>query len=236
LINASTFYLHWYVDEDSEFFNEYHNHHCSLIFSAMLTAINVSFFGVFYWFDGTEIGPVFLRNDPSKDSDSLITLEQDHGQTFETLQSLSDPDVHRVIILFGALCRNGESVVVDEYLKGVMHIRMNYYDINFHREAFANFYRVIEYLVTNRILGKRKLKNELTEISKVLINFGADEQLCESFKEIYKRRGSQIMHAQLEPEPVKFEEVLIVKTVCDLLMTKHYNAVAEKWRVEKLSH
>ena len=53
LIDKATFFLHWQVDEDSDLFSEHHDFHCSLVFSAMLAAINIASLGLFTWQDGT---------------------------------------------------------------------------------------------------------------------------------------------------------------------------------------
>ena len=225
-VSRSTFHLVWDVPEDSELFNEYHDHHCFLVFSAMLAAINIASLGLFSWHDGTEIGPIYIR----EESSNLVTLSVDHQQKYENIRELTQREVHDALILFGALCRESEHVIVNEYLKGVMHLCMSYYDLNFHREAFGNFYRVIEYLVTNRILGKRKLKNELNQLQQVFRDFGADEKLISEFKNIYAIRSAQVMHAQIQPEKVSFDEALMVKTFCDLLLNKYYLKIAETWR------
>lgn len=228
-IGSNTFHLLWDVPEDSELFSEHHDHHCFLIFSAMLAAINIASLGLFSWHDGTEIGPIYIREESSK----LVTLSTDHQQKYENIRELTEREVHDALILFGALSPESEHVIVNEYLKGVMHLCMSYYSINFHREAFSNFCRVIEYLVTNRILGKRKLKNELVQLQKVFRDFGADEELISEFKNIYAIRSAQVMHAQIQPEKVSFDEVLIVKTFCDLLLNKYYRRIAESWRKDR---
>lgn len=225
-IGSSTFHLVWDVPEESELFSEHHDHHCFLIFSAMLAAINIASLGLFSWHDGTEIGPIYIREESSK----LVTLSTDHQQKYENIRELTEREVHDALVLFGALSPESEHVIVNEYLKGVMHLCMSYYNINFHREAFSNFYRVIEYLVTNRILGKRKLNNELIELQKVFRAFGADEELISEFKKIYAIRSAQVMHAQIQPEKVSFDEALAVKTFCDLLLNKYYRKIAESWR------
>jgi len=233
VINDHTFHLIWNVSEDSEFFNENHDHHCSIVFNTMLAAINITSLGLFSWHDGTEIGPIYVRGDSVNEPSKIITLSANHQQEYEKLRELTENDIHDALILFGALSPEKEHIIVVEYLKGIMHLSMSYYDINFHREAFGNFYRVIEHIVTNRILGKRKLKNELVEIQQAFRDLGADETLISEFKNVYVKRSSQIMHAQIKPEPVSFDEAVIAKTFCDLLLHKFYRKIAEKWRKEK---
>jgi hypothetical protein len=63
----------------------------------------------------------------------------------------------------------------------------------------------------------------------VLSDLGADETLLTAFRNVYIKRGSQVMHAQLQPETIDFEEVTIVKTFCDLLLNKYYRGIADEW-------
>jgi hypothetical protein len=225
IIDKSLFKLVWTVSENSKLFNEFHDHHCYVTFSAMLASLNIVSLGLFSWHDGVEISPIYER----KEHNQLVALTSNHHQKYESLRKLSEQDVHDAVIIFGAICREKEEVVVSEYLKGIMHLSMSYYEINFHREAFGNFYRVIEYIVTNRFLKKRKLSSELKDITKVLSDLGADETLLTAFRNVYIKRGSQVMHAQLQPETIDFEEVTIVKTFCDLLLNKYYRGIADEW-------
>ncbi|MCF1458254.1 MAG: hypothetical protein LPH21_12070 [Shewanella sp.] len=230
VINERAFHLIWNVSENSDLFNKYHDHHCSIAFSSMLAAINIASLGLFSWHDGTDMGPIYARVSSEENKPKFITLQADHKQEYENIRELTEKETHDALILFGSMAREKEQIVVVEYIKGVMHLSSSYYDINFHREAFANFYRVIEYVVTNRIICKRKLSNELLEIQDVFKGYGVDEKLSAEFKEVYIKRGSQIMHAQLEPESVSFDDAVIAKTFCDFLLNKYYRNIAEEWR------
>lgn len=234
IINNNMFHLIWDVSEDSEIFTENHDHHCSIVFSAMLAAINIASLGLFSWQDGTDIGPIYVRAGSTGEPSNIITLSANHQQEYEKLRELTEKDIHDALILFGALCPEKEHIIVVEYLKGIMHLCMSYYDIDFHREAFGNFYRVIEHVVTNRVLCKQKLKNELLELQQVFRGMGADEELVSEFKKVYEKRSSQIMHAQIQPESVSFDEALIAKTFCDFLLNKYYRNIAERWRKERV--
>lgn len=228
IIDDSLFNLIWDVAESSEFFSEFHDHHCSVVFNTMLAALNIATYGLFTWHDGTQIGPIFIRGVTG--DEKVVSFSQDHQQQYDRIDVFTEKNVHDALLLFGSLTREADGMVVVEYLKGVMHLSMSFYDINFHREAFGNFYRVIEYMVTNRILKKKKLNNEFAEIQKVYRNYGADETLIADFKAIYKKRGSQIMHAQLQPENISFDEALSTKIFCDILLRKYFINAANNWR------
>lgn len=227
VINEQLFELAWNIDKNSDLYNEHHDHHCSIMFNCFLAALNISSLGLFSWHDGAEINPILLR---SSEQQKVLTISQDHKQEYTEIRELTELEIHNALILFPALSKPNEKVILDEYLKGVMHLNINFYDINFHREAFGNFYRVIEFIATNRILGKRKLKNELFELESVFKDYGIDSTLLAAFKEVYIKRGSQVMHAQLQPESISFDDVLIAKAFSDILLTKYYINIAENWR------
>jgi hypothetical protein len=227
VINENLLELAWEIDQESELYNEYHDHHCSIMFNSFLASLNISSLGLFYWHDGTEISPVLLRG---SEEQKIFTIHQDHKQRYEVLRDLTENDVKNALIFFPVLSKSHDKAILDEYLKGIMLLSISFYDINFHREAYSNFYRLIEFIVTNRILGKQKLKKELYEMESVFRNHGVDDKLLAEFKEVYIKRGSQVMHAQLQPEAISFDDVIIAKSFADILLNKYCRNIAEDWR------
>jgi hypothetical protein len=60
---------------------------------------------------------------------------------------------------------------------------LDFFDIPFRKEAFANFYRSFEYFVTNRILKTKKLKNELKQFKEVLQSLDLKPEVVQMFAE-----------------------------------------------------
>jgi hypothetical protein len=112
-------------------------------------------------------------------------------------------------------------------LKGLIHLSLNYPGTHFEKDAFSNFYRTFEHLVTNRLLGKKKLKNELKEMSAVLSTLGLSSELLEEFRKLYVIRGSQAMHSQHIPELTSREDTMKMKVFTDVVIYKVYKPLWE---------
>jgi hypothetical protein len=129
--------------------------------------------------------------------------------------------------LYGALANEKTDELVSEYLKGLIHLSLNYPGTHFEKDAFSNFYRTFEHLVTNRLLGKKKLKNELKEMSAVLSTLGLSSELLEEFRKLYVIRGSQAMHSQHIPELTSREDTMKMKVFTDVVIYKVYKPLWE---------
>jgi hypothetical protein len=129
-------------------------------------------------------------------------------------------------MIFGSLCREGDQTFRREYLKGIAHINAGFGDLSFHREAFGNFYRALEYFVTARVLKKSNLPNELRDIKEGLRKVGMRPELVDEFTSLYKIRSEQIMHAQKTPKEIDFDDVIKMKVFSDYALHKYFKANA----------
>lgn len=229
-IEKDRFILVWDTTNRPDLQSEYEWFHAHITFSSFLAALNIATLGIFSWSEGLNVGPIYGQYDPETNKSQLITLNQDHRQEVEEKKYLTDLDIENTIILFRLLAQEEESFSRSEYLKGIIHLRISHYDINFHREAFSNFYRSFEYFVTQKVLKITKLKNELKEMQGVLSAYGVKGDLLDEFKEMYKLRSSQIMHAQNEQVAITYDDAKKIKAYADLLMHSYYRNEAEEIR------
>ena len=98
------------------------------------------------------------------------------------------------------------------------------------RAPYTSMQRCTEYFATQRVLGLKRLKNEAKQIREALTSIGADDDLAEMFTVVYAIRSAQAAHAQNEPKPLTFDDVVKAKTFADLLMAKTYAKDAHAWR------
>ena len=61
---------------------------------------------------------------------------------------------------------------------------LSFADINFDKEAFANFYRSFEYFITRKILQVKMLKKEVMDLSKGLRMSGLSDEFIVEFESI----------------------------------------------------
>lgn len=140
---------------------------------------------------------------------------------------ITESEVLNSLLLYGALAREKNDELVSEYLKGLVHLNLNYPGAHFEKDAFANFYRAFEHLVTGRMLKQRKLKNELRQILGSLSSMGLGSGVQSEFKELYEVRGSQAMHAQLPPNRVDRETSMKMKVFADVVFFHVFKPVWE---------
>jgi hypothetical protein len=133
-------------------------HQAHHVIKAFLVALNAATLGMFYWSADPWVHPIFTLSD---DLEGVVnsrtrTLMVTSSDTFETLKPLDENELQNAIIIFGILARERSIDLESEYSKGLLLLRMNFYDINFRREAFLCFYRAFENFVATRLL---KVKN-----------------------------------------------------------------------------
>jgi hypothetical protein len=105
---------------------------------------------------------------------------------------------------------------------------MNFFDMNFKREAVLCFYRSLEYFVASKILAVKHLSNEVRQIQEALKRIAAsDQEMLDEFKAIYKVRSSQVAHSQGVQREITIDEVFKLKVFLDFLMHKSYIAEAD---------
>ena len=131
-------------------------------------------------------------------------------------------------LIRASLAKEKNNELVAEYLKGLIHLALNYPRTHFEKDAFANFYRTFEHLVTNKLLNKIKLENEFKEISEALSKLGLGEEMLDEFRKMYILRCSQAMHSQIEPQKISREDTLKRKVFTEVIIYRAYKPIWEK--------
>jgi hypothetical protein len=199
------------------------------IISTFLVALNIATLGLFAWTrNETHPFPQYSLLDPA-DPPTVKILLQKPEIPFATgpKDELTEEEIRKSALLFGALAREPVSDVGREYLKGLYHLTTLIYDVEFRKDAFGNFYRALEFFISDRVLRVRRLENELRDIQKALRDLGFSDVIVEEFRELYKIRSEQVMHAQRGLGSVDWEAVGKMKTFTDAVMHKVYQPVWE---------
>ena len=209
--------------------------HTHISASCFLIGLCIASVGFFTWKEGPSFHPLYSLLDPgtTDQSSSIIISQESDEPMYDEVRPLTESVVQSCILVYGALMRDKQKIWRMEYLKGILHCTASHLDINFNRDAFMNFYRCAEFFATQRVLGLKRLKNEAKQIKEALIKVGADEDLSNMFTAVYAIRSAQAAHAQNEPQPVSFDDVLKAKTFADLLMAKIYAKEAHDWRLAR---
>lgn len=204
--------------------------------SSFLIALNIGTMGYFSWRMQPSLDPMYhVREKNNVESVRVISLIKEKTIDFGVIEEFSRKEVMNTTIVLGALLRDRDSHPRADYLKGLIHISVSHFDLDFYREAFGNFYRALETTVTRRILKKKKLGNEVKDIQQALEEVGADEHLQAAFKnEIYPIRSSQVAHAQKQQKAIDINDVIKTKLLTDLVMYKTYIKEAEVWRKKSM--
>lgn len=133
------------------------------------------------------------------------------------------------VIILGSLLREKDQGFRREYLKGITHMNAGFADLLYYRESFANFYRSFEYFITNRILKQKKLKNQLKDLQNGIKAIGLKEDFQDEFRNLYRIRSEQVMHAQKEQKEIDTDDVFKIKTFTDFAYHKYYRKIADRW-------
>ena len=207
---------------DEKFANKSH-----AVFNLYIVALNVCTFGLFLSQDSKYLSPSYrFTNTEKKQVSGGIVIHEIFGENLSG-QVIDQNQIFESLWLYGALAKEKNDELVSEYLKGLIHLSLNYPGTHFEKDAFSNFYRTFEHLVTDRLLGKRKLKNELTEMSAALSTLGLSSESLEAFRKLYVIRGSQAMHSQCEPKPISREDTMKMKVFTDVVIYKAYKPLWE---------
>lgn len=199
--------------------------------SYLLMVFNLGTLGHFIWSrNEQDIYPQFSIVDPT-DNTAIKMLKHSPNKMFpvEELRDLTEEELRRTALLFIAIAKDPIKQVAQEYLKGVYHLSLEIFEMRFDREAFANFYRSLEFFITDRVLKVRKLDNEVQDIKRGIREIGLGEVLAEEFEDLYRTRSEQVMHAQREQVNLDRDSVLKMKMIADAVMNKVYEPI---WRDE----
>lgn len=213
-------------DTDSE---DKQLHHAHQVITAMLIAFNVAALGTFFWYDDPWVHPILHI---SEDFEGKIlhgnALVVTSDTTYKTLTEIQEFDIENTALIFGIIARESSNVLTGEYCRGLLLLRMNFYDLNFRREAFLCFYRAFEHFVATRLLCVKKLKNELRDLERGLSILTDAKDLISELKELYSIRSSQVAHSQIEQREITFEEVMKIKIFLDFVIHKTFKDHANR--------
>lgn len=199
-----------------------------ICFSNYIIALNIATLGHFFW---NWIGvPLSLyrfidQQNPKHGANIVLRIMK---QKEKEIEEITAKEIQKSALLYGALCKEDNPNVRKEYIKGIMHLSFEFFDIDFYKEAFGNFYRSFENFATERILKASKLNNELKDLQRVIINLGLGNDIAGEFGRLYKLRCNQIMHAQKKQVEIEINDALKMKTIQDVVLHKVYKPVWEK--------
>lgn len=203
-------------------------HHAHNVICALLVALNVGAIGSFYWYDDPWAHPVLgMAEDLEGRNSRHAALVVRSDTTHDELRPLEEHDLYATALIFGIVAREKSKVLTGEYCRGLLLLRMNFYDLNFRREAFLCFYRALEHFVAVRILGVKRLTKELIQLKQGLKKIGAPQDLLDEVREIYSIRSSQVAHAQGPQRDVTLDEVLKTKVFLDFVMHRTFKEQAD---------
>jgi hypothetical protein len=207
---------------EKDFINKSH-----AVFNIYIVAFNVCSMGLFLPQEQKHLSPEYsFTNTRTGVSGKGLVVQDVFDEDFAG-QEITEGQVLDAFWLYGALAKEKNEELIAEYLKGLVHLGLNYPGTHFEKDAFTNFYRIFEHLVTNKLLGKRKLQNELNQMSSVLATLGLSQDLLDEFKKMYILRGSQAMHSQINPMRISRENTLKMKAFTDVVIYKSYKPVWE---------
>jgi len=94
-----------------------------------------------------------------------------------------------------------------------LHLSLTFFNIDFYKEAFYNFYWCFENIVTNKVLQVEKLDKEVKDIEKEINKVGLKNIFTKQFiKSSYLIRSNQVMHAQKKQVNITLDDVYAIKT------------------------
>lgn len=189
-----------------------------------LVALNAATLGHFAW-DFEFISPIHYSMSHGARRDNHVLFQTPSTYKFDEPKLPITPElVWRSMKIMLALGQERNSPLVAEYTKGLYNLHQTFLNLNFINEAFANFYKALEYFCTAYYLKKESLGNEKKEIKAVLRDFGFEKEIVDSFDPIYVVRCNEIMHAQRGLKAVDVDHVVRLKIFLDSLLHKHYES------------
>jgi hypothetical protein len=197
--------------------------------SYFLMALNIGSLGHLDWETKIQATPIYSLFNHDLKQGVGIGSGGNYQYPPDAINPLTENDVKHSILIFGALSKENDQNVRKEYLKGLYHYGLDFFDISFRKEAFANFYRSFEFIVTNRILKTKKLKNELKQFKDVLQSLDLKPEVVQMFaEELYPLRSEQVMHSQRQQIEIEWEQVSKMKYLTDVTMQSAYRPIWEK--------
>lgn len=202
-------------------------HHGHQVINGLLIALNAGAIGSFYWHNDPWVHPVLTIADDLDGTNTRASAFVVGSDTaHEELKALDENDIYNAVLIFGIVAREESIVLRGEYCRGLLLLRMNFCELNFRREAFLCFYRALEHFVASRILGVKKLQNELRDLQRGLAKVGASHDIQHELRDLYVIRSSQVAHSQIGQREITLDEVLKIKVFLDFIMHKTFKEQA----------
>jgi hypothetical protein len=197
--------------------------------SALVMAINVASLGHFTWASKSTLYSPYVLTDPTaSDSTARVSIRAVQSASKVAIRKITEEEVRRTALLFIALAKERDDNVRAEYIKGIIHLGLDVYGMSFYKDAFANFYRSLEFLVTERILKVKNLANEQRDIQNALDSLGFSRDIVDEFGSLYRLRCGQVMHAQKKQTEIQVDDAHKMKVILDAVLFKLYRPVWEK--------
>jgi hypothetical protein len=204
-------------------------HDCNRVINAMLIALNVGALGTFTLEEDPWAHPILtVADDLSGLNWRKAALVINPETEYSERQQISDIHVEHSALIFGIIARERTPVLVREYLRGLLLMRLNILELNFRRESFLCFYRALEHFVANRILKVRKLSNELRDLQRAIRTLTSDEVLIEELRNVYRIRSSQVAHSQNDQIEISHDDLLKTKVFLDFVINKTFKTEADE--------
>lgn len=203
--------------------------HAHAVASIYLMALNIASFGHFTWANGTQQSPVYGIEHEDNSRSEIVFLPEIKYPLDKV--DISENEVKVALKLAGALLKEEDQSIRMEYIKGIIHLGTIFGDVDFYKESFSNFYRLFEYLVTKRILNKKKLVNERKELRSIILGELGNES-AEEFDNLYRLRSEQVMHAQKKQVKILLDDLLKMKCMLDCILFRYYSKIADDWMLQ----
>jgi len=202
--------------------------------SAFIIALNIASLGYFTWdWYGFSV-PRYEVYNPIKEEKRLIfPLQMKYRKEYfeGSIKEITEKEIRNACKYYGVLAKDKEekiSIIREEYIKGILHLSLTFFNIDFCKEAFFNFYRCFENIVTNKVLQVKKLDKEVKNIEKAINKVGLGKILTKQFKSIYVIRSNQVMHAQKKQVNITLDDVYAIKTYLDALLFKVFTPILDE--------
>lgn len=201
----------------------------SYTLATWIMALNVGTLGHFEWVAKT--APVAAYSLVNHETMTGVGLTSKSRYKYPSeKEPLTKAAVQRSMLVFGSLAQEKKPYFRTEYLKGVYHFGLEFFDLSFRKDAFANFYRCFEHFITDRVLSVRKLRNECKQLSGGLRKLGVPDAIVDIFRnELYPLRSAQVMHSQTQQVEIEWEQVAKIKALTDTAMHLHFQPL---WKTE----
>jgi len=202
--------------------------------STFIMALNIASLGYFTWdWYGFSVPRYEVYNPLEEKKILTFPLQMEYRKEYfkGRIKEITEKEIRNACKYYGVLAKDKEekiSIIREEYIKGILHLSLTFCNIDFCKEAFFNFYRCFENIVTNKVLQVKKLDKEVKNIEKAINKVGLGKILTKQFKSIYVIRSNQVMHAQKKQVNITLDDVYAIKICLDALLFKVFTPILEK--------